>query len=318
MLNVLLVICENFLDEDLYKDFPKKHGKLNIVKILHGIDKVVDSDLTRDLDMVILKLENPKQEWINKLKSSAFKRGISVMTIRSTDRDRRKYNNGYDFVLDKLGEIGQQVEVCSVVGSMQESLVVIGSSTGGPQALQKIIPKLPSRINASILIVQHMPPKFTKSLAERLNLESSVLVKEAEQGDILEKGNVYIAPGDYHMLIKESLGKLKIELNKDEKHKGVRPAVDLLMNSVAQISKYSKMGIILTGMGSDGAQGISSMKESNSYNIVQDKKSCVVYGMPKAALDTGDVDEVISLDKIANEIIIKVGCNNGFRCKSIS
>lgn len=314
MLNALLIICEKFSDQKLYKNFPTKHGKINIEKVVHGTDNLVDSDLNRNLDMIILKWENPSQEMINNLKNKAYKKGISILVIRSRDRDRKKYKNGYEFVIDKLRELGQKVEECNVVTSNKNTLVVIGSSTGGPQTLQNILPKMPSRLNGTILIAQHMPAKFTKTLAERLNLESAVMVKEAEHGDILEKGSVYVAPGDYHMVVNEDRGRLRIELNQEDKHKGVRPAVDLLMDSVAKLSKYSKMGVILTGMGSDGAEGINSMKEANSYNIVQDRKSSVVYGMPNAALETGNVDEVVSLEDIANEIIIKVGCNNGYRC----
>lgn len=187
------------------------------------------------------------------------------------------------------------------------NIVAIGTSTGGPRALQSVIPLIPVNIDATIVIVQHMPPKFTKSLSERLNSTSNIEVKEAEEGDILKRGCAYIAPGDYHMTIVKERNNLVVRLNQNPQVMGLRPTVDILMESVASISGYSKLGIILTGMGSDGAAGILKMKESNSYTIAQDESTSVVFGMPKAAIATGIIDEVLPLDKIAGKIISKVG-----------
>ena len=152
-----------------------------------------------------------------------------------------------------------------------------------------------------------MPPKFTKSLSERLNSTSNIMIKEAEDGDILERGCGYIAPGDYHMKIVKESDNLVIRLNQEPKVMGLRPTVDILMESVSKIKDYSKLGIILTGMGSDGAKGIEKMKESNSYTIAQDEATSVVFGMPKAAIASNCIDEVLPLDKIADKIISKVG-----------
>lgn len=187
------------------------------------------------------------------------------------------------------------------------SIVVIGTSTGGPRALQTLISEIPNDINATIVIVQHMPPKFTKSLADRLNSTSNIPIKEAEEGDILLRGCGYIAPGDYHItIVKESIN-LVIRLNKNPQVMGLRPTVDVLMESVADIYGYSKMGVILTGMGSDGTKGIVKMKKSGSYNIAQDESTSVVYGMPKSAIASNCIDEILPLDKIALRIINKVG-----------
>jgi two-component system chemotaxis response regulator CheB len=187
------------------------------------------------------------------------------------------------------------------------NIVAIGTSTGGPRALQSLIPLIPVNINATIVIVQHMPPKFTKSLSERLNSTSNIKVKEAEEGDILKRGCAYIAPGDYHMTIVKERNNLVVRLNQNPQVMGLRPTVDILMQSVAGIEGYSKLGIILTGMGSDGAEGILQMKKSNSYTIAQDESTSVVFGMPKAAIATGIIDEVLPLEKIAGKIISKVG-----------
>lgn len=188
-----------------------------------------------------------------------------------------------------------------------ENIVAIGTSTGGPRALQALIPKLPIDINASIVIVQHMPPKFTKSLADRLNSVSNIKIKEAEDGDVLSRGCGYIAPGDYHMTVEKEYSDLVIRLNKDPQVMGLRPTVDKMMESVAKINGYSKMGIILTGMGSDGTNGIIKMRQSGSYTIAQDEATSVVYGMPKSAIATNCIDIILPLNKIADKIINKVG-----------
>lgn len=195
----------------------------------------------------------------------------------------------------------------NVIGNEDfKSIIAIGTSTGGPRALQSLIPSIPEDISASIVIVQHMPPKFTKSLAERLNAISKLNVKEAEQGEVLKKGWAYIAPGDYHMRIEKQGTNLVIKLNQDPKVMGLRPTVDIMMSSVSRISNYSKIGIILTGMGSDGSKGIIEMKKNKSYTIAQDESSSVVYGMPRAAIEAGGIDEILSLDEIPKRIINKV------------
>lgn len=195
----------------------------------------------------------------------------------------------------------------NVIHGEFDNIVAIGTSTGGPRALQTLIPELPEDINAAIVIVQHMPPKFTKSLADRLNSISNIKVKEAEDGDILSKGCCYIAPGDYHMTVVKEANNLVIRLNKEPQVMGLRPTVDKMMESVAKISGYSKLGIILTGMGSDGTNGIIEMRQSGSYTIAQDETTSVVYGMPKSAIATNCIDVILPLDKIANKIINKVG-----------
>lgn len=187
-----------------------------------------------------------------------------------------------------------------------KTIIAIGTSTGGPRALQNVMSSIPGNINASIVIVQHMPAKFTKSLADRLDTISDLKIKEAEDGDVLKKGWAYIAPGDYHMEIKDINNKLTVRLNQSPKVMGLRPTVDILFESIASISNYSKIAVILTGMGSDGAKGIIEMKKNNSYTIAQDESSSVVYGMPRAAIETGFIDEVLTLDRIPTKIIKKL------------
>jgi len=200
----------------------------------------------------------------------------------------------------------QQIEYQGQKSDRLKTLVAIGTSTGGPRALQEVLTCMPGDIPAALVIVQHMPPGFTKSLAERLNSLSALNVKEGEHEEIIKPGYAYLAPGDYHMEIHSAPGgALKINLTKDPPVGGHRPAVNTMMNSIARTKFPDVIGVIMTGMGNDGKEGVVNIKKSNNGIIIsQDEKSCVVYGMPKAAESTGVVDEVVPLKKIA-EVIVK-------------
>lgn len=184
------------------------------------------------------------------------------------------------------------------------SIVSIGTSTGGPKALQQVLKDLPKDFPAPILIVQHMPPKFTKSLADRLNDISEITVKEASHGDILKNGMAYVAPGDYHMRVKQMATSLAIELSQDAPVHGHRPAVDVLFESLADIKNTNKIAVILTGMGRDGSKGIRAIKQKDetAYVIAESKESCIVYGMPGAAVATGLVDQIVHLEEVSQNL----------------
>lgn len=176
--------------------------------------------------------------------------------------------------------------------------VVIGASTGGPKALAYIIGCLPSQVNIPIFIVQHMPKNFTTSFAARLDNETDLKVFEAEDGMLVEGGNIYLAPGDYHMTIEKN----RISLNSEDKLHGVRPAVDYLFASASQIYGDKLLGIILTGMGKDGADGMVDVKQRGGYNLAQSEESCIVYGMPGSAVAKGVVDEILSLEDMSTKL----------------
>ncbi len=183
-----------------------------------------------------------------------------------------------------------------------DKVIAIGASTGGTEALRTIIPGLPIDI-PGIVIVQHMPPGFTKMFADRLNSLSLLQIKEAESGDRIRMGRVLIAPGDHHVKVVRSGGYYQVVCQKGEKVNGHCPSVDVLMNSVAQSVGKNAYGIMLTGMGSDGAKGMLAMKQAGAYNIAQDEASSIVYGMPKCANDLGGADAVVSLEKIFSHLI---------------
>lgn len=179
-------------------------------------------------------------------------------------------------------------------------VVVIGTSTGGPRALAELIPALPRDLQASFLVVQHMPPMFTRSLAERLNNESSLDVKEAEEGDQISPGRVLLAPGGYHMTVaKTGL----VALNQEPPECAVRPAVNVTMASAARFFGRSVLGVVLTGMGSDGTRGAAVIKAAGGQVIVEAESTCAVYGMPKSVVDAGHADKAVPLNRVAEEII---------------
>jgi two-component system chemotaxis response regulator CheB len=181
-------------------------------------------------------------------------------------------------------------------------VVAIGTSTGGPTALQSIVPRLPENLTSAVLIVQHMPVGFTRSLAERLNSRSLLTVREAEDGEHVLPGKVYIAPAGQHMKVKRR-GSVRIWLDDEPRSTLHRPSADVLMTSVAKVYSQRAMGIVLTGMGSDGVQGLRAIKESGGRTLAESAKTCVIYGMPKAAIEAGVVERVIDLDRMADEIL---------------
>lgn len=176
--------------------------------------------------------------------------------------------------------------------------VVIGASTGGPRVLYDLITKLPFDLNVPVFVVQHMPAGFTQAFADRINRSSRLTVVEAKDGDIIKPNYVYIAPGGYHMYVNKS----NIRLDLSPAIHGVRPAVDKLFISAAKAYNGKLIGCILTGMGKDGADGIKAIRNLGGYTIAQDEYSCTVYGMPKAAFETGCIDIVLPDSKIPEEI----------------
>ena len=183
-----------------------------------------------------------------------------------------------------------------------DKVIAIGASTGGTEAIKKVISDLPPA-TPGIVIVQHMPAGFTKTFAERLNETAMMQVKEAENGDRVVTGRILIAPGDFHMKVLRKGGHYIVELNQQEKVSGHRPSVDVLFGSVASSVGSNAYGIILTGMGADGAVGLKAMKDAGARTIGQDEYSCVVYGMPKVAMELGAVDKQVRLDRISTELI---------------
>ncbi|WP_123040060.1 protein-glutamate methylesterase/protein-glutamine glutaminase [Cohnella candidum] len=187
-------------------------------------------------------------------------------------------------------------------------IVALGTSTGGPRALHEVLTKLPGDFEAPVLVVQHMPPKFTHSLAQRLDSFSAIRVREAEQGELLETGTAYIAPGGKQMSVaKEASGKYRIKLTEEGPRSGHMPSVDVLFESLVGHRGLNRHAVLMTGMGSDGAKGMKALKEDGAETrIAESEETCVVYGMPRSAVELGAVSHVVPLPQIASVLVREV------------
>ncbi|HAQ06195.1 MAG TPA: chemotaxis response regulator protein-glutamate methylesterase [Bacillus bacterium] len=185
-----------------------------------------------------------------------------------------------------------------------KNIVCIGTSTGGPRALQQVLPLLPKEFDAPILVVQHMPAGFTKSLANRLDSLSEITVKEAEDGELIQKGIAYIAPGGWHLEVKSVGTSLAISLSQSAPRNGHRPSVDVLFESMGRIKNFTKVAVLMTGMGTDGTKGLIEMKKNGYVRaIAESQETSIVFGMPKSAIATNMVDEVMNVENIADSIM---------------
>lgn len=185
-------------------------------------------------------------------------------------------------------------------------VVVIGTSTGGPNALSTVLAKIPAAFPAPILVVQHMPPIFTTHLAERLNQLSNIHVREASEGDSIEPGGAWIAPGNFHLTLRRQGAHLKAALNQDRLENSCRPAVDVLFRSASELFGPNVLAVVMTGMGQDGQRGCEAVRQAGGRVLVQDEASSVVWGMPGSVANAGLANYVVPLPKIADEIIFQI------------
>lgn len=205
----------------------------------------------------------------------------------------------------KVVELVSKHAATTQVGS---KIVAIASSTGGPKALHSVIPNLPANLAAPVVLVQHMPVGFTASLAERLDSLSEVTVTEAQEGDILEPGHVYIAQGGKHMNVLTMASKYSIHYTDEPNREGVKPCANYMFESLRDAKVNEIVCVVMTGMGADGTEGIKNLKEKKKIHVLtQTEDTCAVFGMPKAAVKAGLSDKEVPLDQIAQEIIMSVG-----------
>lgn len=187
-----------------------------------------------------------------------------------------------------------------------ETLIVIGASTGGTEAIKEVLIDMPAD-SPPILVVQHMPEGFTKSYAARLNSLCNIAVNEAIHGEPLRAGHAYLAPGGYHLSVIAAGKQFICQISQDDLVNHHRPSVDVLFNSVAKLTKCNVIGVLLTGMGKDGAVGLKKLHDLGAKTYAQDEASCVVFGMPKEAIACGAIDEVLPIDEIAGSILMHLG-----------
>ncbi len=293
-------------------EMPKMDGITALGRIMQECPTpvlMVSSLTTEGAEITLKALELGAVDFIPKTMSFA---SISINSIRDDLINKVKEIYKNKNVLTRINRLNKisfpktsltQTGIQNKLPSLEYKAIAIGISTGGPISLQKVIPELSGQINIPIFIVQHMPPKFTQSLAQRLNTLSALEVKEAENIEEVRNGVVYIAPGGRHFsLIKDKSGKILVKISDlptDVLHK---PSVDVMLDSVQAIYGKNVLGIIMTGMGKDGLEGIKKIKKLGGHCIAQDEKSSVVYGMPRAIVDNGLADVIASLENLPNII----------------
>ncbi|UOF89375.1 chemotaxis response regulator protein-glutamate methylesterase [Fodinisporobacter ferrooxydans] len=214
---------------------------------------------------------------------------------------RIKVQTGY-IDAAQAAPLQQQKKEAKTTAQKNPDIIAIGASTGGPRALQVVLTHLPADV-PPVVIVQHMPPGFTKSLATRLNQLCKVRVSEVVDGELLRSGHAYIAPGGYQFRVEHRAGQMFAKVNADAPVNGHRPSVDVLFESLAGIPSICVYAAILTGMGSDGAIGIANIKRRGGFTIAEAEESCIVFGMPRAAIAKGGIDVVVPLSRVAAELI---------------
>ncbi|CEH31973.1 protein-glutamate methylesterase/protein-glutamine glutaminase [Aneurinibacillus migulanus] len=274
---------------------PKPSGAISLdlptigTEIIQKVKAAAHIKMSRLLQMEE-KMKSIRSNWVGASKSPLFYAAAEKKAMNETRKEERA-----DRSLRK-GKI--------------ENLIAVGTSTGGPKALQVLLKGLPRNFRGSMVIVQHMPPGFTKSLAQRLNSLCEIEVSEAEDNQVLQEGHAYIAPGNYHMEIKQRAdGEIYISLNQAQPRGGHRPSVDTLFESITQIRHPSKYAIIMTGMGNDGTAGLKKLKETGVRSVIaEDESTCVVFGMPRAAIQAGTVDIIAPLHEISIQLMRYLNC----------
>lgn len=288
----------------LLERLQKEHIKAKVV--------MVSTLTTKDADVTILAMERGAIDFVTKpnniieAKGEDFKRQLlSVLTAVYETQQWNSVHTISSLTKKKISASNNRIKAVN----QGKKLVALACSTGGPKALQSVVPYLPKKLDAPVVIVQHMPAGFTQSMAKRLDEISEIPVKEAQEGDRLENGHVYIAPGGRHLEVRRmGDGSHVIKLNDMPPIGGLKPCANIMYDSLTGSGYDEIVCVVLTGMGADGTNGILSLEKSKPIHVIaQDAQSCVVYGMPKAIAEAGVVDEVVSLNQVAKTITKNVG-----------
>ncbi|MDQ1340367.1 MAG: two-component system, chemotaxis family, protein-glutamate methylesterase/glutaminase [Campylobacterota bacterium] len=288
-------------------------------------------------DVICLDVEMPRMDGVTFLKklmvhmptpvvmvSSLTRKGAEVtlaaLEAGAVDYVAKPHSNIYDGADEIKNELIEKVRIAakanvkrktveeiqkikySPLSETTQKVIAIGASTGGTEALKEVLMRMP-RNSPGVVIVQHMPEAFTNQFAKRLNDICEMSVKEAENGDHVGVGQVLLAPGGLHMVLRRSGARYYVEIGDGRSISGHKPSVDVLFGSVAKSAGKNAVGVILTGMGADGASGMLEMHNEGALTIAQDEKSCVVFGMPKVAIEKGGVDHIVPLEGVAQKII---------------
>lgn len=343
----VLIVDDSALMRNTISGMISSDPEIQVVGIAKDGLEAIEKVALLKPDIVTMDIEMPRMNGIEALRQIMAKTPVPVLMVSSLTTDGAKATldaldiGAVDFIpknlsdlsinivkikeilLDKIKKIGRKNSVknlrkySSKLLAMPEhnaymahnkiSIVAIGTSTGGPKALQVIISSIPKEFPVPILIAQHMPASFTGPFAERLNQLSSITVKEAEDGEPITKGVAYIAPGRGHMsLQRKKLTQTTIRITENRSEYIYKPSVDELMLSIVENFSGHVLGVILTGLGNDGEKGMREIKNKGGRTIAESEDTCVVYGMPRAVVEAGVADKIVPLDEIAGEIINSV------------
>lgn len=290
-------------------------GFLERLMRLHPMPVVMVATLTeRGSGITFRALEPGAVDFVSRPKMD-IARGMEEHAGEITDKIRAAAQE-HVRKISAAPSIQEKISVDAVLPSVAgripatEKLIIIGASTGGTEAIKEVLTRLPADV-PGILVTQHMPENFTRSFAERLNGLCKISVKEAEHNERILPGHAYIAPGHSHLLLKRSGANYLAELNQGPPVNRHRPSVDVLFRSAANVAGANAIGIILTGMGKDGAQGLLEMRQAGSHTIAQDEASCVVFGMPREAILMGGASEVLPLQDIARRTVEYLASHSG-------
>lgn len=338
----VLIVDDSATAREVLKTTLSKDKDINVVGVAQDAFVARDMIVKLCPDVICLDVEMPKMDGItflrkimtylptpvimvSSLTQAGAKTTLDALSYGAFDYVSKTHSNVYDGISNMERELISKVKQASRVDpkvlqsrmkksqnttkpsiySLSETtqkIVMIGASTGGTVALQDLLSRLPKNF-PGIVVVQHMPASFTKGFANRLNDTCQIDVKEAEDGDMVQVGQALIAPGSQHLKLKRVGGSYRVQYSDDGLVSGHKPSVDVLFHTAAKEAGANAIGIILTGMGKDGAQGMLAMKEAGAKTIAQDEKSCVVYGMPKAAVALGAIDFIVPLDNIGSKAI---------------
>lgn len=337
----VIVVDDSFLMRKIITDainsdpaleviYKAKNGKEGLEKILELNPDVVTLDINLPvMDGISVLQEVMKKQPARVIMLSAYTREGTSDTMKALEL------GAIDFIAKPSGEISLDIyklkdEIISKIKLASKieldrflqaiaaiphhkekaiplkKLVVIGASTGGPKVVIDIMQEIPEDMPAAFLIIQHMPKGFTATFAERISWQAKIKTKEAEEGDILLAGKALVAPAGYHMLVEKPHERLKIRLTEDPLVNFVRPSIDVTMRSVAEAWGRNTIGVILTGMGKDGLDGVKKIKEKGGTILIQNEETSVVWGMPGTIFEAGLADEVLPASKIASAIIREI------------
>jgi two-component system, chemotaxis family, protein-glutamate methylesterase/glutaminase len=254
-----------------------------------------------DMNPILDALKLGAVDYLNKpINNSTDIRGVGDELIK---RVKEAANLKLDNI--KVEKVCINVNPHTFSDNLNYDVIVIGSSTGGPTAVEKVITTLPGNLTVPVIIAQHMPSNFVPSFANRLNLLTPLEVAIARKDDVLEKGKILIAPGSRNIIVRKSNDKVVIDYTHERYKHFNFPSVDGIMLSIAEVYGARSIGVILTGMGRDGADGIAAIRDAGGYTVAQSESTCVVYGMPKAAVETGKVNQIVPINEIG---IFLVNC----------